>query len=73
MRLLFRTLLFTVLFPGTVTVGLPWGIGQWSGLPLDPPPGLGQLAGLGLIVAGVALYLWCARDFAVRGRGTPAP
>jgi protein-S-isoprenylcysteine O-methyltransferase Ste14 len=32
-----------------------------------------RFLGLPVLGAGVAIYGWCARDFAVRGRGTPAP
>jgi protein-S-isoprenylcysteine O-methyltransferase Ste14/pimeloyl-ACP methyl ester carboxylesterase len=32
-----------------------------------------SLAGLVLLVPGIALLLWCAREFYVRGRGTLAP
>lgn len=67
---LLKTLLFTVIIPGTVTIYFPllalaptgpatWGVVQW--------------AALLLIAAGVAVYLRCAWDFAVTGLGTPAP
>jgi len=67
---LLKTLLFTVAVPGTVTVALPWWILQRSGSPPVTPPGAPGAVPIGI---GAAIYLWCAWDFAVTGRGTPAP
>ncbi|MBI3853053.1 MAG: isoprenylcysteine carboxylmethyltransferase family protein [Verrucomicrobia bacterium] len=68
---LFKTLLFTILAPGTLTVIVPW---------LLLPPGsrrmhgeLADVVGLIAIVFGAAIYFWCAWDFAFAGKGTPAP
>jgi protein-S-isoprenylcysteine O-methyltransferase Ste14 len=70
--LLIRTLIFTVLVPGTVTVWVPRvllasGIGTSGGLEDF------RVAGLAPIALGVAIYLWCAWDFTFAGQGTPAP
>jgi len=69
----FKTLIFTVLVPGTVAVLLPYRLGS-------SPTARGSLAlgsfryvGFVLIVAGALIYLWCAWDFAFAGKGTPAP
>jgi protein-S-isoprenylcysteine O-methyltransferase Ste14 len=65
-----RTLLFTVLVPGTVTVVVPY---------LLLPPGAGQgiravgLLGLIPLVLGLGCYFWCAWGFAWSGGGTPVP
>jgi protein-S-isoprenylcysteine O-methyltransferase Ste14 len=67
---LLKTLVFTILVPGTVVVLVPrWLMrgesalqGGWTGA-----------AGGLLLICGGAVYLRCAWDFAVRGRGTPAP
>ncbi len=67
---LLKTLLFTILVPGTVVVLVPrWLLrgeatllGGWTGA-----------TGGFLLGCGAVLYLRCAWDFAVRGRGTPAP
>jgi protein-S-isoprenylcysteine O-methyltransferase Ste14 len=67
---LLKTLLFTIVVPGTVVVLVPrWLMrgegalhGGWLGA-----------AGALLLICGAALYLRCAWDFAMRGRGTPAP
>jgi protein-S-isoprenylcysteine O-methyltransferase Ste14 len=71
--ILIRTAVFTVVVPGTVVVLLPWLV-----LPREPElPWLdtrwGQAIGFALFLTGAGIYLKCAWDFAVRGRGTPAP
>jgi protein-S-isoprenylcysteine O-methyltransferase Ste14 len=64
-----KTLVFTILVPGTVTVVIPrqlLGIGARAAIPLG-------LIGALPIALGAACYLWCAWDFASFGQGTPAP
>jgi protein-S-isoprenylcysteine O-methyltransferase Ste14 len=67
-----RTALFAILFMGTVLVYVPyilasgaasahWTLGPWRYLGLLP------------LAAGIAVVGRCLRDFAVVGRGTPAP
>jgi len=67
-----RTLLFTVLVPGTVLVLVPLALlasGAGPTLPLGPGRWVGILPlGLGLVV-----ILWCFVDFVRHGHGTPAP
>jgi protein-S-isoprenylcysteine O-methyltransferase Ste14 len=67
---LLRTLIFTLLIPGTVMVLLPlWLVGPgvsvnwrgWNALGLLP------------MALGGAMYLRCAWDFSTFGRGTPGP
>jgi protein-S-isoprenylcysteine O-methyltransferase Ste14 len=67
-----RALIFIALVPGAVVGWLPWYV---AGRPrLDAVPlSAGRLAALGVAVAGWIVLLWCARDFARRGQGTPAP
>ena len=65
-----KTILFTILVPGTVAVLIPsWLVGgfRW--------PERGPLTWLGVVIflAGAAIYFRCAWEFAVRGLGTPAP
>ena len=65
-----NTILFTGLVPGTVAILIPgWLLGGFF------RPSRGPLTWLGaaLLVLGVATYLRCAWEFAVRGLGTPAP
>jgi protein-S-isoprenylcysteine O-methyltransferase Ste14 len=68
-----KTLLFTVLVPGTVTIYVPRRIllsrSGNDALPIGPL----RYLGAALLAAGAAVYLWCAWDFATAGRGTPAP
>lgn len=72
MRLFLKNLLFTVLVPGTVAVLLPYRIVVRGGEALHVAPVRVLLAGP-LIILGAAIYLWCLWDFAITGRGTPAP
>jgi protein-S-isoprenylcysteine O-methyltransferase Ste14 len=69
MVLLLKNLLFTVMAPGTVAILVPWLI--TSRLPASSGPAL--CFALILFAAGGAIYTWCVWDFAVFGRGTPAP
>ena len=69
---LIKTALFTLVAPGTVAVLLPCLLAARG---KQPPLEIGPLkyAGAVPILAGAALFLWCAYLFAVTGRGTPAP
>lgn len=66
---IFKTLIFTILVPGTVTILIP----RWllSAQTTAPSYGLRYLALIPISI-GAAIYLWCAWDFATAGRGTPA-
>lgn len=69
MLLFLKILVFTVLVPGTVAGYLPWSIVRGVSLVVTPwviPAGI-------CFTVGIAIYLWCAYDFGVAGRGTPAP
>ena len=67
---LLKTLLFTVVVPGTVAVYVPWALRRNA----VPVGGAQEWAATGLIVAGIAIYLSTAFwGFAVIGGGTPAP
>ena len=71
MKPVLRTVVFTVVVPGTVTVLIP----RWILPPhtLIVPGGYGLL-GVLLLSLGMAIYLWCAFwAFALVGQGTPAP
>ena len=66
MLLLLKNLLFTVVVPGSVAGYVPALI-----LRGETPD---QLAGgMPLWLLGAAIYAWTVWDFAVGGRGTPAP
>ncbi|HUL16191.1 MAG TPA: isoprenylcysteine carboxylmethyltransferase family protein [Terriglobales bacterium] len=70
---LVKTSIFTLLVPGTVALYVPYRFvvaeGRWFEMPRWPWQYLGILP----FLVGVAIYLWCAWDFAVTGLGTPAP
>ena len=76
MKILFRTLIFSILVPGTVGGWAPYWIatsgidGQMFG------KAMGSLVtdsvGILLTLVGALIYLWCAYDFTFIGRGTPA-
>lgn len=67
MRLFVKNLLFTIFMPGTFIVLVPLWLASgrspscWSWLGLVP------------LALGAAIYFHCMWDFAVKGRGTPAP
>ncbi|MDZ7291051.1 MAG: phosphatidylethanolamine N-methyltransferase family protein [candidate division KSB1 bacterium] len=68
-----RTLLFTIIAPGTITILIPyWLLSSGIGSRVLK---LGVLRVLGLVplLLGVGIYLWCVANFAVKGHGTPAP
>ncbi len=66
-----KTLIFTILVPGTILILVPWLLLQSSGganLTLSL-----WLIGLLPLLLGVGLYFWCAGAFTFIGKGTPAP
>jgi protein-S-isoprenylcysteine O-methyltransferase Ste14 len=67
-----RSLVFTFLLPGTIGGYLPYAIRRGSGAALAGSPVLVGLGAVALVV-GLAIYCWCVADFALAGRGTPAP
>jgi protein-S-isoprenylcysteine O-methyltransferase Ste14 len=66
-----RTVLFTILVPGTELVVIPLVVVLWD---LGPRLELGpaRYAGLVPLLVGLAIILRCFVDFVRRGRGTPA-
>ena len=69
MKLFLKTALFTVVMPGTFAVLLPILIA--AGRTAAGGEALGLA--LSLFAFGIVVYLRSAWDFAVIGRGTPAP
>lgn len=71
--LFLRSIFFTILLPGTVTVVLPfWLVSSRSNSAPSAYPILRYL-GLPLIVIGAVALHWCIWDFFASGRGTLAP
>ena len=68
-----KTLLFTILVPGTVTVLVPYLLLSWDVQIFSFELGPIRFLGLPPILLGAVTYLWCAWDFTFTGRGTPAP
>jgi protein-S-isoprenylcysteine O-methyltransferase Ste14 len=67
---LLKTLIFMAIAPAMVTIYLPYALLPSGRVPL---PGSVRYLGLLPIVVGALAECWCAWDFAVKGRGTPAP
>jgi protein-S-isoprenylcysteine O-methyltransferase Ste14 len=67
-----KTLIFSILVPGTVAGVIPWLLLQqpWGLVFMFPSL---WLVGILPLLLGVALYLWCAVAFTFIGKGTPAP
>jgi protein-S-isoprenylcysteine O-methyltransferase Ste14 len=63
-----KTVIFTIFVPGTVAVVVPRAIAS-DAIASTLYSSIGFLP----MVLGVAIYLWCAWDFATAGQGTPAP
>ena len=68
-----KTLIFTILVPGTVVGFVPWLLLQGPGEAMMPSSPSIWLIGLFPLFVGIALYFWCAGAFTFKGRGTPAP
>ncbi len=67
-----KTLVFSILVPGSVTVIIPWLLLQGAGGLVLTIPSV-WMVGLLPLLLGVGLYAWCAGAFTFIGRGTPAP
>jgi protein-S-isoprenylcysteine O-methyltransferase Ste14 len=73
MMLALRSLLYTIIIPGTVTVLIPYLIVSGSGEWILPQWGLLQVLGLAAAAVGATILLRCIWEFMVTGRGTLAP
>ena len=71
--LLLRSIFFTFLLPGTVTVLIPYWIISSSGAGASSSHQPLRYLGLPLIIVGAAGELWCVWEFFSKGRGTLAP
>jgi protein-S-isoprenylcysteine O-methyltransferase Ste14 len=66
--MLLRALFAFLLLPGVVAIGVPLALVQAA-----PGPHPTRTMGLGPLVIGLLLLLWCVRELYVAGRGTLAP
>lgn len=64
-----RNVAFALVVPGLGGFWLPWWLASRPGHPATPV----AWYAIPVVAAGLALYVWCAWDFAVIGRGTPGP
>ena len=71
--LLLRSIFFTFLLPGTVTVLIPYWIISSSGTGIFSNHHLLRYFGSPLILIGAAGLIWCIWEFFSEGRGTLAP
>jgi len=68
-----KTLIFTILVPGTVAVFIPRSLLSSASARGSAPIGNLHYSGLVVLGIGLVIYLWCAWDFTFAGKGTPAP
>ena len=69
---LLKTAIFVVIVPGTVAILVPQRL-RGPGAAIVSVLHSIQLLGVLLFALGVGLSLWCAWDFATKGKGTPLP
>lgn len=67
-----KTLIFTLVVPGTLAGTVPWLLVQESTRMSLASPSVWMIGFLPMVV-GAGLYLWCAGAFTFIGKGTPAP
>lgn len=70
---LIKTIIFTFLVPGTVTILVPYWLLSSPSSPQPMHLGVFRYFGVLPTLIGTAIYFWCAWDFTFAGRGTPAP
>lgn len=68
-----KTLIFTVIVPGTVAILIPYRIVASAGGRATIAQGPLHYFGLLMIPIGALIYFWCAWDFTIAGKGTPLP
>lgn len=74
-KILLNTVLFTMVAPGGVTLGIPALLlaSPLNHSALQFNPLLTRWLAIPLILIGILIYLWCTADFVLRGRGSPNP
>lgn len=73
-RVYLKTILFTILVPGTVAVAIPQLLAKYQPYPRFPiRTEVARIAGNLSIIVGAALYVYTAFQFGSEGKGTPSP
>jgi protein-S-isoprenylcysteine O-methyltransferase Ste14 len=73
MLILLRALTYATLFVAGFLVVVPQRILRASGYVAGDSVGPAEVAGVGIVVLGFVLVLWCIVTFAFVGKGTAAP
>ena len=74
LRTYLKTIIFTILVPGTVSVAVPQLLARWRRHPKLPlNEHLARVGGNICLVSGILLYAHTAFQFAAEGEGTPSP
>lgn len=73
MWLFIKNLIFTIFVPGMVAFYIPYRILEVQMDSFSIQWGVLQYLSLPIFIMGVSIYFRCLWDFAVAGRGTPAP
>ena len=69
-----KTIIFTVLVPGTVAVVIPQLLARWRTYPeLPVVERIARIVGNVSLVSGILLYVHTAIQFGSEGEGTPSP
>lgn len=72
MLTLLRALTYATLFIAFFLVVVPQRVLTATGFKWGGAPGWSEFAGVGLVIGGIALVMWCLVTFAFVGKGTPA-
>ena len=73
-RTYFKTVIFTILVPGTVAVAVPQMLAKWRKYPELPVDArMARIIGNLSLVSGIVLYVHTAFQFGSEGEGTPSP
>jgi protein-S-isoprenylcysteine O-methyltransferase Ste14 len=70
---LIKTIIFSILVPGSVTVFIPYLLLSNNFEVYSFEMGVIRYLGIIPIMTGILFYFWSALDFALIGKGTPAP
>jgi len=73
-RTYLKTLVFTILVPGTVSIAVPQMLARWRNYPKLPlNEHLARVGGNACLVSGILLYVHTTFQIGSEGKGTPSP